>query len=107
MRDYRKISAEEFTVESLDMKLRWLARRLRKIDNPGEIVQWVTVVSSLHRLKQSFKKKSTNSVSENTEPTLKPISERKYFSISAPNSIEWSRNEVKLSIELIRQSQLT
>ena len=59
MRDYTKISAEEFIVESLDMKLRWLARRLRKIDDHQEIIQWVSVVTSLKDLKQNFRKDPT------------------------------------------------
>ena len=46
MRDYRTISAEEFLVEGLDMKLRWLARQLRKIDKPEDIVQWVSVAAA-------------------------------------------------------------
>ena len=89
MRDDRTISAEEFLVESLDMKMRWLARQLRRTDNPEEIVQWITVVTSLSNIKQSLQK----CIVQNTDITLKPFSEDKRLSISSPIRTEWQSNE--------------
>ena len=44
------MSAEEFTTESIQMKMCWLARRLRYIDKAEEIQQWVKGMASLNGL---------------------------------------------------------
>ena len=87
MRDYRLISAEEFVLESIEMKLRWLARQLRKIDNSGEIMKWVNAVTSLSSLKKTISYKCGDCSIKTNEPQL--ISNRSSFSISEPNRIDW------------------
>jgi len=39
------ITVEEFLAENIEMKLRWLARRLRKLGEPEEIQKWAKSVS--------------------------------------------------------------
>ena len=81
-------------MDSTEMKLRWLARRLRWTDKPGEIEQWFNVVSSLNSLRLSFKISVTSSPNQNTEQTQRPCSERKRFTHSNPHKINWESNDV-------------
>jgi hypothetical protein len=80
-------------VESIEMKLRWLARRLRRTDDYGVIEQWITSVTSLNHLRQTFKVSSTTCPLQNNECWVKPFAERDYLIISAPNKISWESNE--------------
>ena len=41
MRDYRSITADAFLVEGINHKLKWLARRLQKLDDETKIEKWV------------------------------------------------------------------
>jgi len=50
MRDYRTISASKFLAECIEMKLRWLARQLRRVDKPAEIEAWVSSVTAVTNL---------------------------------------------------------
>ena len=96
MRDYRTITVEEFVVDSLDMKMRWLARRLRGTDNPEDIGQWVSVVRSLIQLKQRIKNITRNCTVQKPE-VLKPFCEKTHFTISTPIWMEWQSNDATIS----------
>ena len=85
-RDYRSISAEEF-VESIEMKMRWLARRLRRLDKPNEITQWVITVSSINDLLQKIKSTGATSSKECGNRRGTSTTERTKFSISVPHMI--------------------
>ena len=50
MRDYRTISAAEFLEECIEMKLRWLAQLLRRVDKPAEIEAWASSVTAVTNL---------------------------------------------------------
>ena len=62
MRDYRTLSAEDFVGEGIEMKMRWLARRLRFLDKAEEIGQWVLSVTSLNDLLQKIRPQWRGSV---------------------------------------------
>ena len=114
MRDYRTITADEFMVESIEMKMRWLARTLRRKDKHEEIEQWVNAVKALNTLRQTFIVSSTNYPSPNTERLPKPFPVRKCLSMSAPNKIWWetndddvtSRSDTPLPVDLPKLKQL-
>jgi len=55
MRDYRHISVEEFVAESIGMKMRWLARGLRRWDKYNEIEAWVKSMTTLWELLQKIR----------------------------------------------------
>ena len=55
MRDYRSISVEEFVAESIGMKMRLLARGLRRWDKQNEIEEWVGSMTSLWGLLQKMR----------------------------------------------------
>ena len=55
MRDYQTISAAEFVAECIEMKLRWLARQLRRVDKPAEIEAWVSTVTAITNLLRTRK----------------------------------------------------
>ena len=107
MRDYRTITAEEFLVDGLDMKIRWLARWLRKINKHEEIAQWVSVVTALTDLKQRLNKRTSDSTGQNTELTEKRFSDKNRFTISDPVRMEWQRNDILNSLDQAHHSQLT
>ena len=58
MRDYRCISVEEFVAESIGMKMRWLARGLRRWDKYNEIQEWVGSITSLWELLQKIRRET-------------------------------------------------
>jgi len=97
MRDYNTISAGDFIVESIEMKLRWLARRLRWTDIPEEIEKWATVVCSLNRIRLNFKLSEIDSPLQNLERGLIPFSQRKSLTISGPNRRDWDSNEIAMA----------
>ena len=47
MRAYRSIAAVDFLRESIDNKIKWLARQLRKIYEPPKIDQWVRTLTQM------------------------------------------------------------
>ena len=107
MRDYTTISDEEFVAESIEMKLRWLARQLRKIDKAEEIERWVLSVTSVHDL---LRKIITERVSclKKTSARLKPQLQWQRWSISAPHMIMIEDDEYAVMKEqVVEEVQLT
>ena len=84
-------------VESIDMKIRWLARQLRRTDMPGEIIQWVNVVSSLTCLRQSIANNIINYPLSNIEARLPPAAKKICYTISAPNKLEWQSSDISMT----------
>ena len=90
MRDYTTISAEEFTTESIQMKMRWLARRLRYTDKAEEIQQWVKVVASL---KDSLKELIADMAGK-SNPRCASTKMTRNYTISAPTTVEYAIREI-------------
>ena len=65
MRDYRSISVEEFVAESIGMKMRWLARGLRRCDKQNEIEEWVGSMTSLWVLLKKMRSDGTANPTQN------------------------------------------
>ena len=84
-------------VESIDMKIRWLARQLRRTDMPGEIIQWVNVVTSLTCLRQSIASNSINYPLSNIEAGLPPVVKKICYTISTPNKLEWQSSDISMT----------
>ena len=100
MRDYRTISAEEFLTESIEMKIRWLARQLRKLDIQPEIESWVLSVTSLTNL--LWKIKGTGETLPKQISVRKPTQLITKWTISAPHSINSGEdNEKAVSKEVL------
>ena len=58
MRNYTHMSADEVVVESISTKLKWLARRLRWIDEWAEIERWISMMIKLETLKWNIEQHS-------------------------------------------------
>ena len=50
MRDFRTVTAREVVAESIEMKVRWLARQLRLTDTTADIELWVKAITLLENL---------------------------------------------------------
>ena len=81
------MTAPEFVAESIEMKMRWLARRLRKTDTTVDIEQWVKAITLLENLLQRLqggcKRKPLCFAGHGTQPR-----KRTCFTISAPCSTD-------------------
>jgi len=80
MRDYRSISADAFVAESIEMKMRWLARRLRWWDKIDEIEQWESTVASLKDLLQRSR----------LDGATYPAKNLNVLTVSAPQSVSFT-----------------
>ena len=88
MRDYRSLTAKEFVAEGIEMKLRWLARRLRWKDKTEQIEQWVKAIASLVYLLQQLKGDGNCSPPWTSDPQSTQPWKSNYFTISAPNMVD-------------------
>ena len=93
MRDYRPITATEFVAESIEMKMRWLARRLRWTDNTEEIEQWAKVVATLENLRQRLKGDCKRSTVRNSHRQRAWPRKSENYTISAPYTMDCNRCE--------------
>ena len=84
MRDYRGISADSFMVEGINNKLKWLARRLRHVDEHTDIENWGSAIRTLESVRSLFldTKSTDTSTWTKTTPNM-----RKEFTISSPTTI--------------------
>ena len=100
MKDYRTISAEDFLTESIEMKIRWLARQLPKIDKAEEIWQWAISVTSVNDLLQKIKAAGAKGPKKCGEIRTIPLSKRRRFSLSAPNAVNIQEECVKMGVDV-------
>ena len=80
------------------MKMRWLARRLRKTDNIEDILQWVNVVASLSRVRQNLNLSRATSTVLKIEEMESQLPWKKCFTLSPMNKIAWESNDVLTTI---------
>ena len=97
MRDYNTISAEEFTTESIQMKMRWLARQLRNTDKAEEIQQWVKVVTSLKDLLKDLRADMDSCSVRPKVQRCTLTNMNKHYTISPPRTVEWVIGEISTS----------
>ena len=100
MKDYRTISAEDFLTESIEMKIRWLARQLRKIDKAEEIWQWAISVTSVNDLLQKIKAAGAKGPKKCGEIRTIPLSKRRRFSLSAPHVVNIQEEWVQMGVDV-------
>ena len=93
MRDYRSITATEFVAESIEMKMRWLARRLRWTDKTEEIEQWAKVVATLENLRQRMNGDCKRSSVRNSRRQSAWPRKSEHYTISAPYTMDCNRYE--------------
>ena len=93
MRDYRSVPAIEFVAESIEMKMRWLARRLRWTDSTEEIGQWVKVIASLNELLEKLKLDVSSYRKRTFNHQSKPTPMRKSYIISEPCTVDCKCND--------------
>lgn len=96
MRVYRSVTAPEFVTESVEMKMRWLARQLRSTNTTAEIEQWVKVVTLFESLLQRVNGDRTRSPTCTARQSKKPWST--FLNISAPHTLNLKGNEVRRDI---------
>ena len=74
MRDYRTMTADAFLVEGINNKLKWLARRIRHLDEHTEIEKWGTAIRTLEAVRRLFlgtkRTKSTTDCTTSNHSTL-------------------------------------
>ena len=97
MRFYNTISAEEFTTESIQMKMRWLARQLRNTDKAEEIQQWVKVVTSLKDLLKDLRADMDSCLVGPKVQRCTSTNTNKHYTISPPRTVEWAIGEISMS----------
>ena len=111
MRDYRNTASEDFLAECIEMKIKWLARRLRWTDEPAEIGQWVITVTSVHDLLQKIKAKGAIHPTQSWNYVARAPSTKKRYTVSDPNTIsiegDWgSEMEVEAAYSIHQQREL-
>ena len=86
------MTAPEFVAESIEMKMRWLARQLRLTDTTADIELWVKAITLLEnlllRLHEDCKRKTISLAANGTQPR-----KRSCFTISAPCSTDFKDSE--------------
>ena len=110
MRDYRNTASEDFLAECIEMKIKWLARRLRWTDEPAEIGQWVITVTSVHDLLQKIKAKGAIHPTQSWNYVARAPSTKKRYTVSDPNTIsiegDWgSEMEVEVAYSIHQQRE--
>merc|ERR1712062_287662 len=92
--DYQTISVEEFVVESIELKMRWLGQRLHCTDKPAEICEWVKSMTSLHNLLINVRAEVVTYHNKIVEQNQTPHQSRNTWTISNPLSVQWESEKI-------------
>ena len=91
MRDYRSTPAQVFVAACIEMKLKWLARRLRWIDDPADITQWVNTVTAVQDLLKKMIADGETQHKWGVDEQRIPSTSKHRYEISAPHVIRFER----------------